>query len=172
MAGLYLASPRVSPRQMGMGRKWFDVGISCPCLHEVALYWDVTEYVAHSVARTENEKHIRFSFGSYRWQCCSFLDAFVEWSVGNRWITPPNTGSSPLRALRACYARGATREWKRNSLITKSPGKKLDLTGTFVLLVGLFDIPAFQFSNPYPFLFKQAYISKLLRDLHIESSNL
>ena len=51
---------------MGVGGQRFDVGISHPCVYEVALYWDVTKYATDTVARAEIEKHIRFSYGSYR----------------------------------------------------------------------------------------------------------
>ena len=106
MAGLYLASPRVSVWQMGVGDKRFDVGISHSCMHEMALYRDATQHVAHAVARPENEKHIRFRNGSYRWQCCSLLDVIVDRSIGNRCIKPPNTA---LSGLPLCGVRDAHR---------------------------------------------------------------
>jgi hypothetical protein len=53
---------------------------------EMALYWDVTKYVAHPVAGAEIEKHIRFCHGTYRWQRDSFLGVIVDWRIGNRWI--------------------------------------------------------------------------------------
>ena len=108
MAGVYLASTRVSARQMGVGSQRFDVGISRPCLHEVALYWDATKHVAHAVARAENEKHIRFSNGSYRWQCYPVLDGIVDRSVGNRWIKPPNTGCAARESGAFCQ------KWRDN----------------------------------------------------------